>query len=70
MYWLSEHSIDRLRVGRSGLLCKVSPWSVIVIKPIHPEVPPILRDNLRFTFTQLLVFFNPFILVDLVHELA
>ena len=65
MYGLSEHS-----VGRSRLPCKVSPWLVIVIKLVRPEVPPLLRDNLCFTFTQFLVFFNPFILVDPVHELA
>ena len=70
MYWLSEHSIDYLRIGRSRLPCKVSPWSVIVIKPVRLKVPPLLRDNLCFTFTQLLVFFNLFILVDPVHKLA
>ena len=70
MYWLSEHSIDNLHVSRSGLPCKVSPWLVIVVKLVRPEVPPLLRDNLCFTFTQLLVFFNPFIFVNLVHELA
>ena len=70
MHWISEHNIDCLRVGRFGLPCKVSPRSVVVIKLVRPEVPPLLKDNLSFTFTQLLVFFNPFILVDLVHELA
>ena len=70
MYWILEHSINYLRVGRSRLPCKVSPRSIVVIKSVQPEVPPLLRDNLCFTFTQLLVFFNPFILVDLVHELA
>ena len=70
MHWISEYSIDCQRVGRSGLPCKVSPRSVVVIKSVRPEVPPLLRDNLCFTFTQLLVFFNPFILVDLVYELA
>ena len=70
MYWLSNHGIDSLRVSRFGLPYKVSPWSVIVIKPVRLKVPPLLRDNLCFTFTQLLVFFNPFILVDSVHKLA
>ena len=70
MYWILEHSINYLSIDRSGFPCKVSPQSVVVIKLIRPEVPPLLRDNLCFTFTQLLVFFNPFILVDSVHELA
>ena len=70
MYWISEHSIYCLRVGRPGLPCKVSPRSIVVVKSIRPKVPPLLRDHLRFTFSQLLVFFNPFILVDPVHELA
>ena len=70
MYWLSKHGINHLHVDRSELSCKVSPWSVIVIKPVLLEIPPLLRDNLCFTFTQLLVFFNPFVLVDSVHELA
>ena len=70
MHWISEHSIDCLRIGRSGLPCKVSPRSVAVIKLFQLEVPSLVRDNLCFTFAQLLVFFNPFILVDPVHELV
>ena len=70
MYWVSEHSVYCLRVSRSELPCKVSPLSVVVIKSIRPEVPPLLKDNLCFTFSQLLVLFDPFILVDPVHELA
>ena len=59
-----------LHIDRSGLLCVVSPRSVVVVKSIRPEVTPLLRDNLCFTLTQLLVLFNPLILVDSVHELA
>ena len=70
MYWISEHSVNCLRAGRSRLLYVVSPWSAVVVKLVRPKVPPLLRDNLRFTLTQLLVLFNPFILVDSVHELA
>ena len=70
MYRISEHSMYYLCVDRPGLPCKVSPRLVIVIKSVRPEVPTLPKDNLRFTFSQLLVFFNPFILVDPVHELA
>ena len=70
MYWISEHSVNCLGAGRSGLLCIVSPWSVVVFKSVRPEVLHLLRDNLRFILTQLLVIFNSFILVDSVHKLA
>ena len=70
MYWISKHSVNCLRVGKSGLLCIVSPRLVVVFKSVRPEVTPLLRDNLCFTLTQLLVLFNPLILVDSVHELA
>ena len=70
MYRILEHSVNCLRVGRFGLLCIVSPWPVVVFKLVRLEVPPLLRDNLHFTLAQLLVLFNPFILVDPVHELA
>ena len=70
MYRISEHSVNCLRVGRSELLCIVSLRLVVVVKSVQPEIPRLLRDNLRFTLTQLLVLFNPFILVDLVHELT
>ena len=70
MYRISKHSINYLRVGRSRLPCKVSPRLVVVVKSVRPEVSPLLRDNLRFSFTQLLVFFDSFILGDLVHELV
>ena len=70
MHWISEHSINCLLVSKSELPCKVFSRSVAVIKSVRPEVPPLLRDNICFTFSQLLVFFNPFILVDSVHELA
>ena len=70
MYRISEHSVNCLGAGRPGLLCIVSPWSVVVVKSVRPKVPHLLRDNLRFTLTQLLVLFNSFILIDLVHKLA
>ena len=70
MYRISKHDMYCLHVGRPRLPCKVSPSSVIVVESIRSEIPPLLWDNLRFTFSQLLVFFNPFILVDPVLELA
>ena len=62
--------MDCLRTGRSRLLYVVSPRSVVVAKTVRPEVLPLLRDNLHFTLTQLLVLFNLLILVNSVYELA
>ena len=70
MYQVSKHSMYCLRVGGLGLPCKVSPWSIVVVESARQEIPSLLKENFRVTFSQLLVFFNPFILVDSVHELA
>ena len=70
MYRVLKHSMYYLRIGGPRLPCKVSPWSVVVVKSIRPEIPSLLRDNFRFIFSQLLFFFNSFILVDSVHEPA
>ena len=68
-HWLSEHSINCLRVSSFGLPNKVSLWSVIIVS-VRLEIPHLLRDNLSLTFPLLLVFLNPFVLINLVHELA
>ena len=34
MYRILEHSVNYLRVGKSGLPCKVSPRSVVVVKSV------------------------------------
>ena len=62
--------MDCLSPSRSGLLYIVSSRSVTVVKSFRPEVPPLLRDNLRFTLPHLLVILDPFVLVNSVHELA
>ena len=47
----------------------VASESVIVVM-VRPEIPPILRDNLTFSLTLLLVLLNLLILTNLIHELA
>ena len=47
----------------------VASESVIVVM-VRPEIPPILRDNLTFFLTLLLVLLNLLILINLIHELA
>ena len=65
----SEHRINHLSIGKLWLPSKVSSRSVVIV-PVRLEIPLLLRDNLSLTFPLLLVFLNPFILVNLVHELA
>ena len=69
MHWFSEYSIDSLCVGCSGLPYEVSSWAIAVIS-VRPEIPPLLRDNLLFSFTLQLVFLYSFIPIDLIHQLA
>ena len=70
MHQFSEHHINRLSINRPGLPSKISPRLFVVVVLVRPEIPPLLRDNLSFSFTQLLVFLNPFILVNSAYELA
>ena len=65
----SEHRINHLSIGRPWPSSKVSPRLVVII-PIRPEILHLLRYNLSLTFPLLLVFLNPFIFVNPVHELA
>ena len=69
MYWFSEYNIDSLCVGCSGLPYEVSSRAVAVIS-VRPEIPPLLRDNLFFSFTLQLVFLHSLVLIDPIHQLA
>ena len=69
MHQFSEHSINHLSVGRPRLPCKISLRSVIIVS-VRLEIPPLLRDNFSLSFTLLLVFLNPFILINSIHKLT
>ena len=69
MHRFSEYSINHLDVGRPWLSGVIFLRSVI-IEPVRPEIPPLLRDSLHFTFSLLLVFLNPLVLINPIHELA
>ena len=69
MHQFSEHCINHLGVGRPWLSSVISP-RLVIIELVRPKIPPLLRDNLHFTFPLLLVFLNPFVLINLVYELA
>ena len=65
----SKYSTNHLGIGRSY-------WSDIIfsrsngIKLIRLEIPLLLRDNLHFTFSLLLIFFNPLVFINPIHKLA
>ena len=69
MHRFSKHNVNRLRSCRLRLPSKISPGSVIVVM-VRPEIPHLLRDNLAVPLILLLIFFNPFILVNPIHELV
>ena len=48
---------------------EVHPRTIVVI-PIRPEIPPLLKDNLLFSSSLQLVFLHSLILVDPIHQLA
>ena len=69
VYWLSEHSTDYLSGSRSRVPRKISLRSVVIV-PIRPEIPSILREHFGFPLPLLLVLLDPLILINTVHELT
>ena len=69
MYWFPEYSTNDLCVGCSRLPYEISPRAVAVVL-VRPEIPPLLRDNLLFSFTLQLVFLHSLILINPIHQLA
>ena len=77
IFYLLENSVHRfLKYSTNHLGVGRSCWSDIIfprsngIKSVRPEILLLLRDNLRFTFSLLLIFFNPLVFVNPVHKLA
>ena len=68
MHWFLEYCINSLG-GRPGLSSKLSSGPV-VIESVQLEISHLLRDNLSLSFTQLLIFLNPFILVNTFYKLV
>ena len=62
--------MDCLCPSGSRLLRVIPSRHTTVVKAVRPEIPHLLRDNLRFALRRLLVFLNPFLLVNSVHELV
>ena len=69
LYWFLEHSIHRLSVGRSWLPNKIFPSSVIM-RPVWPEIPHLLRDHLLFSLPLQLVLLYSSVLINPIHKLA
>ena len=68
MHWFLKHRANHLSSNRPRLPSKVSSRPIIIVS-VQPEISPILKDNLSLPFPLLLVFLDPFILVNMVHEL-
>ena len=69
VHWFLEHHVNHLSIGGSRLPNIISPRPIIIVL-VWLEIPPLLRDNLSFPLPLLLVFLNPLIFINLVHELA
>ena len=69
MHWFAKHCINCLSIGRPWLPSKVPLRSVVVVS-IQPKIPHLLRDNLSLSFPLLLVFLNPLVLINPIHELV
>ena len=69
MHQLTEHCANHLSSSKPRLPSKVSPGLVIIV-PVRPKIPLILRDILRLSFPLLLVLLDSLILINMVHEPA
>ena len=69
LYWFLEHNIHRLGVGKSWLPNKIFPRSVIM-GPVRPEIPHLLRDHLCLSSSLQLVLLYSFVLINLIHKLT
>ena len=69
MHRFAEHCINCLSIGRPWLPSKVPLRSVVVVS-VRPKIPHLLRDNLSLSFPLLLVFLNPLVLINPIHELV
>ena len=69
VYRLSEYNIDYLSSSKSKMPRKISLMLVVIV-PIRPEIPFVLRDHLRLPLSLLLVLFHPLILINMVHKLT
>ena len=67
MHWLTKHRADYLSSSRPRLPSKISPGSIIIVS-VRPEIPPILRDNLRLSSPLLLIFLDPLIFINTIYE--
>ena len=69
MHQFSKYSVNHLGVGRSyrsNIIFSRSSG----IESVQPEISPLLRDNLRFTFSLLLIFLNSLVFINPVHNLT
>ena len=70
VFYLLENSVHRFsKYNTNHLGVDRFCWSDIIfprsnsIKSVRPEIPLVLRDNLHFTFSLLLIFFNSLVFI-------
>ena len=69
MHRFLKYNVNHLGVGRScqsNIIFSRSSG----IELVRPKIPYLLRDNLRFTFSLLLIFLNSLIFINSVHKLT
>ena len=67
MHWFSEHSVNHLRSHGSRLSSKIPSRSIIIVY-VQPKIPHLRKDNLTLPFALLLVFLDPFVLINTIHK--
>ena len=67
MHWFSEQSVNCLGSRRPRLSSKI-PLGFIIVVAIRLKIPPLLRDNLTFLLSLLLVFLHSLVFINAVHE--
>ena len=66
---LLEHCTNHLRTRMPSMSCKISFESIVVIS-LRPKVSLVKKSHLWFPLPLLLILFNPFVLVNPIHQLV
>ena len=66
---LLEHRVDYLGIGSQGLANEIFPWLIMAV-PIRPRIFPFGKEDLGLSFALHLILFDPFLLINTVHQLA
>ena len=67
--WLLEHRTDHLSIRVPRVTNKISPESTMSM-PLCPRISSVNRNNLCLSLPLLLILLDPFMLINLFHELT